>query len=321
MADPAVKIDERLARRLILDEMFDLSLYKGLRDVATGEVRQVLDGLIPVETRHLAFWQEFSGVRLTRLDFGRRLKLALLIAICRLFGTPAIHLVLEAIEVYGVRKYLALWRAYGNAPLGNALREVLVDEFKHEDAVVTGDANRRISPERIRNIFLGLNDGLTEILGAVSGFFAAFQEASTVLIAGSTVAVAGAISMAAGAYVATSSEAEVRGTERERQEFLGERVPAVEGRESALASALLVGASYLLGALIPVLPVVCGARTALASLLAGGSMIILVSMIVAFLSGMDVRRRVVMNVVIITAAVGITYLIGVVTRSLWGIAV
>ena len=39
-----------------------------------------------------------------------------------------------------------------------------------------------------------MNDGLVEILGAVSGFFAAFGDAITVLIAASTTAVAGSLS-------------------------------------------------------------------------------------------------------------------------------
>jgi vacuolar iron transporter family protein len=320
MSDSSVVIDPALGRRLILDELFDLSLYRGLRAIARGDVRSMLDSLIPVESRHFAFWQDFFGVRIERLDWARRAKLALLIAVCRVFGTPAIHLVLEAIEVYGVRKYLAVWRAYGHHPLGAALRDVLDDEFKHEDAVVTGDAERRINPERIRNIFLGLNDGLTEILGAVSGFFAAFGNASAVLVAGFTVAVAGALSMAAGAWVASSSEAEVRATERERQQFLGERVAAIEN-ESPLASALLVGASYFVGALVPVLPVLIGAKTVLAPALAAGSVIIVVSTLLAFLSGMNVKRRIAMNLLIIAAAVIVTYLIGVLTRTVWGISV
>jgi VIT1/CCC1 family predicted Fe2+/Mn2+ transporter len=44
-------------------------------------------------------------------------------------------------------------------------------------------------------------------------------------------------------------------------------------------------------------------------------------MLLAFLSGMDVRRRIVTNVVIIAAAVGVTYLIGIGTKALFGIAV
>lgn len=92
----------------------------------------------------------------------------------------------------------------------------------------------------MRNVFLGLNDGLVEILGAVSGFFAAFGNPVAVLAAGLTVAVAGALSMAAGAYVATGSEAEVRATEDERRRFLGEAVASASS-ESPLASALVVG--------------------------------------------------------------------------------
>jgi len=317
----ASPVDPRLARQLVLDELFDLTLYRELRDVAPPDLRRTLDELIPVETRHLAFWQSFFGLRLTRLDRGRRFKLAVLLAVCRLFGAPAIHLVLEAIEVHGVRKYLRVWSRYGDRPLGSALREVLEDEFKHEDATVGADGERRISPERIRNIFLGLNDGLVEILGAVSGFFAAFGNPGTVLIAGLTVAVAGALSMAAGAYAAVSSEAEVRNTETARRRFLGEPASEREGRESALGSGTLVGISYFAGALVPVLPVLIGARTALPSLLAGVTVVVFVSMILAFLSGMDVRRRIAINVVLVAAAVGITYLIGILTRTLFGIEV
>jgi VIT1/CCC1 family predicted Fe2+/Mn2+ transporter len=200
------------------------------------------------------------------------------------------------------------------------VREVLEDEFRHEDTVVTGHEACALSPERIRNIFLGLNDGLVEILGAVSGFFGAFGDAVTVLIAGSTVAVAGALSMAAGAYVASSSEAEVRQTEAGRRRFLGEPSAGAESVESPFAGAAVVGISYLAGALIPVLPVLAGARSALPSVLTAGAMIILVSTILAFLSGMNVRRRIATNVVIIAAAVGVTYALGLLTMRLWGIA-
>jgi VIT1/CCC1 family predicted Fe2+/Mn2+ transporter len=202
-----------------------------------------------------------------------------------------------------------------------ALREVLEDEFKHEDATVAGDAERAINPERVRNVFLGLNDGLVEIVGAVSGFYAAFGSPLTVLMAGLTVAVAGALSMAAGAYVAVSSEAEVRGTETARRRFLGEDAGETESEESPLASAMVVGGSYFAGALVPVLPVLFGAHTALPSLIAAGIVIVLVSMLLAFLSGMNVRRRIAMNLIIITAAVAVTYVIGLATKALFGVSV
>jgi vacuolar iron transporter family protein len=313
--------DPKLAKQLVLDELFDLSLYQSLRNVPGGELRAILDQLIPIEQRHFAFWQDFFDLHVETLDLARRLKLLLLVAICRLFGAPAIHLVLEAIEVYGVRKYLRVWDAYGNGPLGAAVRNILEDEFKHEDEVVTGTAERQINPEGVRDIFLGLNDGLVEIVGAVSGFFAAFGNSLAVLVAGLTVSVAGALSMAAGAWIAVSSESEVRTTEVARRRFLGESVSEVGTAEKPLVSATIVGASYLAGALVPLLPVLGGATTVLPSLLAAGSLIVIVSIIVAFLSGMSIKRRVLTNLLITAAAVGISFAIGVVTKLVWGVSV
>jgi vacuolar iron transporter family protein len=318
---PDASADTRLGRRLVLDELFDLSLYRALHRVAPAEQRAILEQLIPIETRHHAFWQEFFGLDLPRLDWGRRLRLWLMVAVARVFGAPAIHLILEAIEVFGVRKYLTVWRQYEHGPLGAAVREVLEDEFKHEDAVVMAESERQINPQRVRDIFLGLNDGLVEILGAVSGFFGAFADATTVLVAGLMVGVAGALSMGAGAYLAGSSEAEVRGTEARRRRFLGEAEPAAESSDTPLGSGVRVGVSYVVGAVVPVLPVVFGARTLLPSLVVAGGVIVLVSTILAFLSGMDVKRRILLNLGIIAAAVAISYVIGLLAKVIWGISV
>lgn len=54
----AVAYDRRLARGLVLDELFDLSLYQALHARATGELRRTLGELIAVETKHCAFWQD-----------------------------------------------------------------------------------------------------------------------------------------------------------------------------------------------------------------------------------------------------------------------
>ncbi len=312
--------DTAPARQLILDELFDLSLYEALYALSTGATRQVLQELIQVESKHYAFWQEFFDTRIATLDLGRRIKLWLIVLICRFFGFRAVHLVLEAIEVYGVRKYLALWESYRGGPLGEAVREVLDEEFRHEDAVVTALAERQLDPEKIRHIFLGFNDGLVEILGAVSGFFGAFNNALTVLMAGVTVAVAGSLSMAAGAYVAASSEHEVRQAARGKRAFVGEETAAEEMADSPARASMLVGGSYFAGATVPLLPVLFGAQHVLWSILVAGSMIIVVSMGLAFLAGMDVKRRIAMNLVILAAAVGLTYVIGIVANWLWGIS-
>jgi len=255
------------------------------------------------------------------LDLARRLRLWLIILACRLFGATAVHLVLEAIEVYGVRKYLSVWEEYKDGPLGAAVKGILEDEFKHEDTIVSRMAERKINPDRIRNIFLGLNDGLVEILGAVSGFFAAFGQATLVLVAGLTTAVAGALSMAAGAYIAASSENEVRWTQRGKERFLGREEVTTESQESAIASAMAVGISYFGGTAVPILPVLFGAKTALVSIITGGVTAVLVSMVLAFLSGMNIRKRILTNLIVIACAAGVTYGIGALVRILFGVGV
>jgi vacuolar iron transporter family protein len=313
--------DLRLGRALVLDELFDLQLFKKLQRVSDPALQKTLSELASVEVGHHRFWQEFFGLHLSELDPARKLKLWFFTLVCRIFGPPAIDLVLEAIEIHGIRKYLRVWERYRNEPLGSALHGILEDEFKHEDEIVSRLKERILNPDRVRNIFLGVNDGMVEILGAVSGFFASLGQTSFVLVAGLTTAVAGALSMAAGAYVAMGSEAEVRKTQEERRQFLGETNGAGLPTESALKSALLVGISYFVGASFPLLPVFFGAQTPLPSILTGGGMILLISAIVAFLSGMNIKKRAFINLILIALAVGITYLIGMAVRSLLGIQV
>ena len=316
------RYDPKLAQRLILDELFDLSLYKALREIShETHAQQTLDELIRVETGHLEFWQKFFDVRVARLNLGRRFKLMFMILVCRIFGSIAVHLTLEAIEVYGVRKYLTLWKSYRGAPLGEALQNILMDEIKHEDVLVTTLTDRKINAEQIRNIFLGLNDGLVEILGAISGFFGAFSNPATVLMAASTTAVAGALSMGAGAFLALNSEREVKAITALKKHFIGEVSNETDMPEQPVRAALVVGGSYFFGALVPVLPVVFGAQDVGLSILTAGIVIVLVSMTLAFLSGMSVMRRITLNLAIVSVAVVTTYLIGLLAKTVWGISV
>lgn len=321
MTHPHGSHDPSLARTLILDELFDLFLYRKLREITHDrDAQQTLDALITVEIDHLAFWKRFFSMNIEHLDLSRSIKLQLLILTCRFFGITAVHLVLEAIEVHGVRKYLALWKEFQDQPSGAALRDVLMDEFKHEDVLVTRLTERKINAEKVRNIFLGLNDGLVEILGAVSGFFGAFGSATLVLIASTTTAVAGALSMAAGAFLALNSEQEVRATESAKKTFLGEASESSVMVERPLASAAFVGIAYLFGATIPVLPVLLGADNAVFSVITAGLMVVVISTILSFLSGMDIRRRILLNLAIMTVAVSVSYGIGVLAKRIWGIA-
>ncbi len=106
--------DASLAQALVLDELLDLSLYRALQGLFAhdADLHWTVSELIETETRLLAFWRKFFGVKGDTLDVGRRVKLHVITLACRIFGVTAAHLALEAIEVYGVRKYLTLWKSY-----------------------------------------------------------------------------------------------------------------------------------------------------------------------------------------------------------------
>lgn len=312
---------DTLGNELVVGELFDLSLYRMLRKRARGDMAILLDELIGVEEQHLRFWQDFFEVSHPRLGIFLKIRLAAFGLAARLFGEAGVSLMLEAIEINGIRKYLAVWERYKNEPLGAVVRRILDDEFRHEDAIVSDKINRQIRPERIRNIFLGLNDGLVEILGAVSGFFIAFETIAAVLSASFTVAIAGAFSMAAGAFVAVGAEREAEAVEKSKQYYLEGKKDAAESAKSPFGAALLIGASYLVGAAIPILPVFFGAENVLLSFGVSLVVVTFVSAFLAFLSGMDVKRRIGINVFIVALSVLVTALIGSVARRYFGIEV
>ena len=67
-------------------------------------------------------------------------------------------------------------------------------------------------------------------------------------------------------------------------------------------------------------PVFAGAKDALPTVLTARLMVIQVSTSYR-LSGMDVKRRIVLNLVIITVAVSVSYAIGLAAKQIWGITV
>ncbi len=312
--------EDTRVRKVARDEAFDMALYVRLRQIETGDVHNVLTRLVTVERGHVAFWAELAGLKDVSLDRVQRFRLGLLILFRRIFGVGMTFLMLEAIEIYGVKKYWVLWEDYKDTPYGPKIRSILRDEFGHEDEIVANLTGRRLNAERIRDIFLGLNDGLVEVLGSVSGFYASFGDPVFVLVASLTVAVAGSISMAAGVLASSRSQREVQRIENAKRSFFD---PEAEATQEArpLSAAIAVAVSYFLGALFPIVPVLLGAASPMWSILVGGGMVALVTMLLSIMSGMEVRSRVFQNLLLVSAAVAVTYGLGTLVKHVWQISV
>ncbi len=105
----------------------------------------------------------------------------------------------------------------------------------------------------MRDVILGGQDGLVNVLGVVLGVAAASQETRLVLAAGLAAAFAESFSMAAVAYTSTTAERDyLKSTLPKKKEQEIER--AIPEEAAPLQSALIVGIAAILGSLIPLLP-------------------------------------------------------------------
>jgi VIT1/CCC1 family predicted Fe2+/Mn2+ transporter len=124
--------------------------------------------------------------------------------------------------------------------------------------------------------------------------------------------------MAAGAFAALNSESEVSDIEIRKQKFLGKE-SGEASENNPLTSGVFVDISYFIGAMVPVLPVLFGAENLLWSAVVAIIVIILISYVLGFLSGMRIRRRIAINLIIIAIAVGVTYTLEVAANQIWGL--
>jgi vacuolar iron transporter family protein len=167
-------------------------------------------------------------------------------------------------------------------------------EYKHHtERHVAAGAN-------LRDVMLGLNDGLVASFAVTSGIAGAFAESRVVLMAGLAEMLGGAVSMGLAAFISARSQIEFYESEVDRERYEIKRFPehekdeirgiyrqkgfsgplldqivahitgdpdrwaevmmreelgfTEENFESPLKSSMVVGASYLIGAAVPVAP-------------------------------------------------------------------
>ncbi len=291
-----------LASSFYAAEVRDEALYRRLaRAARIARHREEMERFAAMEADHAAFWAsvlEHRGVALPQVR-AHNARNAVLAAIGAMTNPEFVAFILETGEH---RAWQAYRRALEHPDLRDdereTLRRIILDEIEHEEAF---RARRTTSgtAASVREMVLGMNDGVVEILGAVAGLVALWPDRPlTVLGSGAVVAIAGALSMAVGALVSARSELQVAAARRREAELLAEadperakakvakhlvdagvpdgaadkmadempRDPATIARllvpaptSGALMAALRTGGAYLLGSLFPLFPFGLGA--------------------------------------------------------------
>lgn len=307
-------VSKKLQQTLVSDECFDLELYRRFKSVARSkELQDIFSHLVLAEEQHVAIWQKHFPDTHTALSIFARAKLTLLVFVARLTGDVFIRVCVEAIEIHGIRKYLQVAHIVDGSPIASDLAGILRDELEHEESVVVGDVRARVTGDRIRSFLFGFNDGLVEVTGAVVGFSATFSNPSLVVTAGLVIVFAGAFSMGAGAFASTHAEREVGGIDKFKEKFLGGNLHHEEVEEhnaSPLVTGLITGIAYIIGGLAPLAPYAFGDLSLALTLASSLAATLFVSWVIAFLSGMQARKRMLMNLMIVSIAVAFSYASG-----------
>jgi len=287
-----------LARKFYLDEYADSLLYAQLAKTERDEkIKAEFMRLSEIESKHAKFWHEFLAKRNVKAPRKKVKRLTTLSVklLRKILGPGAVASLLEMGENSAVQKYFKFLTEYSRDMDENelkTLKEVILDELEHERFF--REEEKRFHVENTRDLVLGMNDGLVEILGAVTGLSAVYpNNPQLVGISGLIVGVAGALSMAIGTFVSVRSQRQVKESIRERMEVLFRVSPdraaeeliekLVEGgmpedvardvakelagnteaimqlllpeaEENEIRAALYTGLSYLLGVAFPVTP-------------------------------------------------------------------
>ncbi len=208
-----------LAKRFYQNEIKDSLVYEYLGHIEKREnLKNKLLGLANIEKRHAEFWRKFienRGEKVKKVKLGSFKKFSL--RFLRWFlGSVYIVSLFEATESSTVSIY---YDFYKNYKLSNEERRelgnIILDELEHEK--IFEKEKKLLHAENIRDLVLGMNDGLVELLGAVTGLSAVYVNNPIIVgLSGLIVGVAGSLSMGIGTYVSVRSQRQVNEGVRKR---------------------------------------------------------------------------------------------------------
>lgn len=270
-------------------------LYEYLSKVEKDEeMRKNFYELYQIETAHANFWRKFLEKRGHTPSKGSSSFALTWSKIVRTILGPKLYLsILEMTESLSTETYYKFLQfAEMSEDERRVLKKIIEDELDHESLFENQQSALPIG--NIRDFIMGMNDGLVELLGAVTGLSAVYPNNPLFVgINGLVVGLAGALSMAIGSFISVRSQRQVNEGVKKKLELLfgvskdrakkelidkltesglpqdvgkevadkiGENHESMvsllveESNENEIKSAIFTGIAYIIGVGFPVLP-------------------------------------------------------------------
>jgi len=201
-----------LAEEALADEALAIEIYSAAAKLSRDEnTRRRLLEIAEMERKHLSFWKSFLEKR--GAEYRMRvspLKVRFHAFLIRVLGLALAFKIMESGEREAITMYAMMLEHPDIAEdEREKLKEILVEELLHEHELAEEESRFTDLLSHVRDMVLGMNDGLVEILSVTAGLAGAYGDPFMVGLSGLVVAIAGSLSMGIGAYAAAKSQKQV----------------------------------------------------------------------------------------------------------------
>jgi VIT1/CCC1 family predicted Fe2+/Mn2+ transporter len=275
------------------NEISEYKTYSWLaRRIRNDNNRKILERIAKEELGHYEILR-----KITETDVKpHKLKVFWYLALSRILGLSFGLKLMEKGEEIAEKLYSQLKEDISE------IAELFFDEQKHEAEILELLREERI--EYAGSIVLGLNDALMELTGALAGLTFALQNGKIIAMAGFITGVAASMSMAASEFLSSREEADE------------------DTSKSPLKSATYTGFAYIITVLILIAPYLLLSNVYFSFLIMIGLSILIIlsyNFYITTAKGQPLWRRFGEMAVISITVAGISFLIGILARMLFGV--
>ncbi|MFX1285734.1 MAG: VIT1/CCC1 transporter family protein [Promethearchaeota archaeon] len=285
------KQTEKLVLLAQKNEITEYHIYNKLAKATKDPHNQkILNQIAEDELKHYTFWKKYTQREVIP---SRRRWFYYIIA--RIFGLTFGIRLMELGEGQAQAFYSIITKIIPEAQF------VIEDEEAHEKELINLIDEELL--DYVGSIVLGLNDALVELTGALAGLTLAFQNTQLIALAGLITGIAASFSMAASEYLATKEE----GTSK-----------------TPTKAAIYTGAAYIFTVILLILPylvfsnlnpLVCLAITLINAIL----IVFVFTFYISVAKDLSFKKRFSEIVGISLGVAGLTFIIGLVVRSVLNI--
>ncbi len=285
------KQTEKLVLHAQKNEITEYHIYKKLaKSTKDPHNQKILNQIAEDELKHYSFWNQY-----TQREVSPSRKKWFYYFIARIFGLTFGIRLMELGEGQAQVFYTTIIKFIPEA------QSIIEDEEAHEKELISLIDEELL--DYIGSIVLGLNDALVELTGALAGLTLAFQNAQLIALAGLITGIAASLSMAASEYLATKEE---------------------QTTKNPLKAAIYTGIAYIATVFFLILPYLIFSNQSpllcLTITLINAILIVLVfTFYISVAKDLSFKKRFSEIVGISLGVAGLTFIIGLVVRSVLNI--